>query len=347
MAVLFVSTGCSSREPATLDRDAIRASVEAAAAMVDPESQDKGGAELDEALREAIRQSALVDARMRWWPFTERTDLVAWSRVASLAAARARDVRIRRARLENEWSVVLSRAEEVLEEVMSHPLQPPSPRAAARTRKAALELDVARSLAAEGRLPDAVIAAGRSIDESGAVLAERDRRLARFDDEANLRMWGEWHRETVRASQRGRSTAIVVDKLRRRLYLYESGRVSMTFDVELGSGALARKLHQGDHATPEGRYKVSEVRGPGATAYHRALMIDYPNDEDRRRFVSAKSRGEIPSRAQIGGLIEIHGQGGRGNDWTEGCVALSDSEMDRLVRHVRVGTPVTIVGRIP
>jgi len=330
-----------------LDRSAVQRSVEAAAALVDPETQQRGGSELDAALRDAIRESARVEARSRWWPFVERTDLEAWSRAASLAAARSRDVRQRRAQLENEWSVALSRAEEMLDDVMSHPLRPPSPRASAGARKAALELDVARSFAREGRYPDALLAAARSIEASEAVLDERDRRLARFYDPENLRLWREWVQGTVRDSQRTRSTAIVVDKLRRRLYLYESGRVSLTFDVELGSGALARKLHQGDHATPEGRYRVTEVRGPRATAYHRALMIDYPSEEDRRRFSAARAKGEIPARSRIGGLIEIHGQGGQGGDWTEGCVALSNDEMDRLVRRVRIGTPVTIVGRIP
>ena len=52
----------------------------------------------------------------------------------------------------------------------------------------------------------------------------------------------------------------------------------------------------------------------------------------------------MPAGRGIGGLIEIHGHGGRGTDWTNGCIALSDAEMDRLFAAVFVGTPVTIVG---
>jgi murein L,D-transpeptidase YafK len=89
------------------------------------------------------------------------------------------------------------------------------------------------------------------------------------------------------------------------------------------------------------------VRAPGQTRYYRAFMLDYPNDEDRARFRRLQRSGRISSRQRIGSLIEIHGEGGRNADWTEGCVALYNHEMDALLPHVEVGTPVTIVGAIP
>jgi lipoprotein-anchoring transpeptidase ErfK/SrfK len=343
---LVLVAGCTSSPKVELDREAVRRSVEASAAMLDPLTQATGSAELDEPLRAAIRESARVEARLRWWPLTERTDLEAWSRVAHLAATRARDIRARRANLETEWLEASRRAGEALDEVRRHPLRPPSPKAEAHLRTAALELDLANALSGEGRLPDAIDAAARSLDASGAVLRERDRRMARFGEPANLHHWETLAKDTISDSARTRSSAIVVDKFGRKLYLYDSGKLRLTFDVELGSGALARKLHQGDGATPEGRYRVREVRGPASTRYYRALLLDYPNEVDWKRFREAKRRGEIPERARIGGLIEIHGQGGKGRDWTEGCVALTDPEMDRLVKWVRVGTPVTIVGRL-
>jgi hypothetical protein len=73
-------------------------------------------------------------------------------------------------------------------------------------------------------------------------------------------------------------------------------------------------------------------------------MLDYPNSEDWTRFKQARQEGRIPGRSAIGGLIEIHGHGGRGDDWTNGCVALTNAEMDFLASRVRTGTPVTIVG---
>jgi len=72
--------------------------------------------------------------------------------------------------------------------------------------------------------------------------------------------------------------------------------------------------------------------------------LNYPNDEDRAQFASLRRQGRIPSNASLGGLIEIHGEGGRGKDWTKGCVALANNDMDDLFRRAAVGTPVTIVG---
>ena len=80
------------------------------------------------------------------------------------------------------------------------------------------------------------------------------------------------------------------------------------------------------------------------TKFNKALLINYPNDEDRMRFALGRRRGTISRGAGIGNLIEIHGDGGEGRDWTDGCVALTNEDMDRLFAHVRVGTPVTIVG---
>ena len=116
------------------------------------------------------------------------------------------------------------------------------------------------------------------------------------------------------------------------------------FEVELGSNGLAQKVHAGDRTTPEGRYRVIDRRGPGQTRYHRALMLDYPNSSDRKRWEDARRAGLVPRGAGPGSLIEIHGEGGRGVDWTDGCVALSNVEMDRLFALVPLGAPVTIVG---
>ena len=60
--------------------------------------------------------------------------------------------------------------------------------------------------------------------------------------------------------------------------------------------------------------------------------------------LGAKRDGRLPRGAGIGSLIEIHGDGGRGEDWTSGCVALENHDMDRLFARVSVGTPVTIIG---
>ena len=63
-----------------------------------------------------------------------------------------------------------------------------------------------------------------------------------------------------------------------------------------------------------------------------------------KEFNNMIKRGQLPSGAKIGGLIEIHGDGGKGGNWTEGCVALKNSDMDVLYKFVESGTPVTIIG---
>jgi murein L,D-transpeptidase YafK len=99
-------------------------------------------------------------------------------------------------------------------------------------------------------------------------------------------------------------------------------------------------------ATPEGMYKVTRKLEGSKTKYYKALLLDYPNEEDKARFREEIENGSLPRNAKIGGLIEIHGDGGKGIDWTEGCVALTNKEMDIVYRLAKVGTPVTIVGSI-
>lgn len=137
--------------------------------------------------------------------------------------------------------------------------------------------------------------------------------------------------------------AVLVKKAQRRLYLLHDGRPFRTYRVSLGTRPVGQKQRQGDHRTPEGRYEIT--RRNAGSRFHRALHISYPNADDRRRAASA---GVDP-----GGLIAIHGEpGGRNNgairaligtdDWTEGCIAVSNPAIEELWRLVPAGTPVEI-----
>lgn len=172
---------------------------------------------------------------------------------------------------------------------------------------------------------------------------------ARFRDPALLRIWQEWVDEAVAESLRSGKPVVIVDKLGRRSLLVTAGKVVDRYAVEMGGNALADKLYEGDEATPEGLYKITEKRGRGQTSFYRALMLDYPTEEDRREHAEARRQGLVPRGRGPGGLIEIHGMGGRGFDWTLGCVAITNDEMDRLFAAVSVGTKVVIVGtaRVP
>lgn len=157
--------------------------------------------------------------------------------------------------------------------------------------------------------------------------------------------WKNLANDAISAS-RGGSKVILVDKIAHILYVYQSGKVLRSYEAEFGPNWMSHKERNGDKATPEGNYQITKRKERGNTVYHKAFLINYPNEEDRRQFALKKKKGLISRSAGIGNLIEIHGHGGRGFDWTSGCVGLRDRDMDDLFRLVGVGTRVTIVGSI-
>ncbi len=148
------------------------------------------------------------------------------------------------------------------------------------------------------------------------------------------------------AASRGGNKVILVDKVAHVLYVYQSGKAIRSFDAEFGPNWMAHKERNGDKATPEGNYHVTKEKTGGSTIYHKALLLDYPNADDRRNFAQKKKQGLLSRSAGIGSLIEIHGNGGRGFHWTSGCIGLRDKDIDDLCRLVGSGTRVTIVGSI-
>jgi lipoprotein-anchoring transpeptidase ErfK/SrfK len=160
--------------------------------------------------------------------------------------------------------------------------------------------------------------------------------------------YGKWKNlvNNAIAASRGGNKVILVDKVAHILYVYQSGKVIRSYDAEFGPNWMAHKERAGDRATPEGTYHVTKKKDSGNSAYHKALLLDYPNAEDRNAFALKKKQGVLSRRTGIGNLIEIHGNGGRGFDWTSGCVGLRDRDIDELCRLVGVGTHVAIVGSI-
>ena len=170
--------------------------------------------------------------------------------------------------------------------------------------------------------------------------------LGRYADESRIAYWQALAKQTIDWSRIHQSTAIVVSKANRELTLYKSGRKVLSYPVRLGFNGMLEKQFQGDGATPEGRYRVTDKRGPGQTQFYRALALDYPNAEDRRRFYLAKKSGRIGPTKGIGGQIEIHGADNERLAQTLGCVMLDNPNMAVLYEGVSVGTPVTIVGAL-
>nr|WP_321411932.1 L,D-transpeptidase family protein [uncultured Carboxylicivirga sp.] len=158
--------------------------------------------------------------------------------------------------------------------------------------------------------------------------------------------WQRLTEQTISHSRRNNSYAIVIDKIARELLIYKNGNEINSYTIELGLNWIGDKKHQGDKTTPEGLYKVLQKKQKGETKYYKAFLIDYPNAEDKVRFFLNKQNGTIKSDTKIGNLIEIHGNGGKGIDWTDGCIALKDADMDKIFNICPVGTRVVIVGSV-
>lgn len=137
---------------------------------------------------------------------------------------------------------------------------------------------------------------------------------------------------------------ILVNKLESTAYVLKSGKTLAQFKVEFGSNWMGNKIAMGDNATPEGIYKVTQKKSGSKTKYYKALLLNYPNEEDKKRFDNLVKNGSIPKKSKIGGLIQIHGFGGKGVNWTEGCIAMENDDMDKVYNLVQINTPVIIIG---
>ncbi|MBS0179642.1 MAG: L,D-transpeptidase [Nitrospira sp.] len=170
--------------------------------------------------------------------------------------------------------------------------------------------------------------------------------LGRYADDDLIAAWRESARRTIDWSRKNRAHAIVISKADRVLTVYKSGRKVLTYPIRLGSKGIRAKQYYGDGATPEGEYRIQRKRGPGQTPYFRALILDYPNAEDRRRFEEAQQAGLIPKNRQMPGLIQLHGIAQGITDQPYGSIVLDNPQIAVLFAQVAVGTPVNIVGAL-
>lgn len=152
--------------------------------------------------------------------------------------------------------------------------------------------------------------------------------------------------------------ALYIWKSRRLMVLREDGQVVRRFEVALGIDPGDPKVRRGDNRTPQGTYYVREKKTQ--SSFRRFLGLSYPNvaDADRglnRSLISqeewadiffANVRGRTPPwTTNLGGRIGIHGYGDRPElsvDWTQGCIAVRNADIEYLFHRVRLGTPVHI-----
>lgn len=134
---------------------------------------------------------------------------------------------------------------------------------------------------------------------------------------------------------------IEVDKSKRRMYLIDNDQVIKEFRIALGKRPQGHKVYEGDQRTPEGRYYLDFVMD--SSDFYRSIHISYPNPND---VAYADKLNVNP-----GGNIKIHGlKNGETRpakyiqsfDWTDGCIAITNQEMDELLKLVKIGTPIEI-----
>ncbi len=133
-------------------------------------------------------------------------------------------------------------------------------------------------------------------------------------------------------------TRIHIKKSTHTLELFADKALVKAYTVALGPGGSGPKLREGDKVTPVGRYFVGHAI---PSQFHLFMWVSYPNADDKKRFETLKSEGKIPKDARIGGDIGIHGGGSRG-DWTLGCIALENDEIEEVSRLVKDGATVDI-----
>lgn len=140
---------------------------------------------------------------------------------------------------------------------------------------------------------------------------------------------------------------LIVDKSDYELKVYDAEGWYATYPVVFGNKDLSDKLIEGDRRTPEGTFKILSKRPH--QKWHKMLMLDYPTPESWAKFKERKAKGIIPQSAKIGGGIAIHGTWPHDElvvddftNWTNGCVALKNEDLDELDGIVDIGTKVII-----
>ncbi|MCH1930614.1 L,D-transpeptidase family protein [Shewanella sp. A25] len=147
--------------------------------------------------------------------------------------------------------------------------------------------------------------------------------------------------QVLASSGIGKVDLVVITKSESNMALLRDGKVLKQYRIAMGDLPTGHKIKEGDQRTPQGRYILDYKKAD--SAYYKSIHISYPNEEDKLR---AKALGIKP-----GGMIMIHGQNPRSPlppeqaqqyNWTNGCIAITNAEMDELWKAVDPGTPIEI-----
>ncbi len=145
------------------------------------------------------------------------------------------------------------------------------------------------------------------------------------------------------------SISLKVVKSKYRLHVYYKGKILTMYKSVFGPDPLKQKQQEGDRRTPEGTFTILDIKKHDK--WDMFLLLDYPNKESYCNFEKCKSTKEIPESARIGGSVGIHGIWPKGDNvidlkhnWTDGCVALKNKDVEELAKIVKPGvTKITIL----
>lgn len=155
-------------------------------------------------------------------------------------------------------------------------------------------------------------------------------------NQKDLQKFNSWVDLTLNESKENKSNSIIINKSAHKLYLIREGQIDSVYDIEIGSRPFLDKEKEGDFKTPEGLYLVKRKLVTPHTRFHKAYLWDYPNKQDREL-------------RKTGSLIEIHGMGSGlspsegGFDWTHGCTAMSNEDIDKIFPYINEKDRITSI----
>jgi len=150
------------------------------------------------------------------------------------------------------------------------------------------------------------------------------------------------------------SPRILICKAERKLHVFDGEDLMKTYRISLGTAPVGDKIEEGDGHTPEGEFYIF-AKNP-ESKYHLSLAVSYPGveagvrglnsglisqDEYEAILEAVEAKKMPPQRTRLGGEIYIHG-GGTDGDWTRGCIAMADRDIEEIFEAIAVGTPVRI-----
>jgi murein L,D-transpeptidase YafK len=173
-----------------------------------------------------------------------------------------------------------------------------------------------------------------------------------FTDDANFehrvlinrQKWEGWISDAIQHSKNRNTTVLIIDKQEHTCFVIDNGTLVQDLLIEMGVNHLNDKNRKNDYATPEGSYYISSKKEGAESNNHKTILLNFPNNEDKVRFEKAFQNKEITDLDVLTYKLSIHGNGGKGYNWTDGSIALSNKNVDILYSKVKIGSRVVIVG---